>query len=181
MFLGVGVINDATLLSSGACCSGPHGCCGAICLDEFFHSEFPMFISDQDLPIPQLELLTIIMTIKLWREKLSRHSITLYSDSETAVQAIRSRRSKVLFMQTCLKELFLCLALLDILLEVKYVPGKKNCLSNYMSRWHLDARFHCQFEDLTKGRFVVDTPVTDELFRFTLVQSDFNTPSENCG
>ena len=39
MFPGVSVINDVALLSIDACRSGPHGGCGAICLDEFFNAE----------------------------------------------------------------------------------------------------------------------------------------------
>ena len=161
MFPAVSVINDVALLSTNPYHSGPHGSCGAICLEEIFHAEFSVFNSDQDLPIPQLELLTTVVTIKLWREKLSGHC-TLHSDSETAVQAIKGRHSKVLFMQTCLKDLFLCLASWNIPLQVTYVPGKENCLSDYLSCWHLDARSCRQFEDLTKGCVLVDTTVADK-------------------
>ena len=91
--------------------------------------EFPTFIAELDLPIPQLELLTIMVAMKLWKEKLCGHVVTIYSDSESAACAIQNRRSKNEFMQLCLKELFLCLALANIVLEVKHVPGKFNLLA----------------------------------------------------
>ena len=64
-------------------------------------------------PIGHLELLTIVVSIKLWKEKLKGKIITLYSDSETAVKAVANKRSSVLFMQACLRELFIVLAYPD--------------------------------------------------------------------
>ena len=121
LFPGISIIDDVNLFSTDACRSGDKGGCSAICLNEYFHREFPTFIAELDLPIPQLELLTIMVAMKLWKEKLCGHVLTFYSDSESAVSAIQNRRSKNEFMQLCLKELFLCLALANIVLEVKHV------------------------------------------------------------
>ena len=71
-------------------------------------------------------------------------------------------------------------SIVELLLEVKYVSGKENCVSDYLSHWHFDTRFYHQFEDLTEGSVPVDTPITDDLFCFTLLQADFNNPSVNC-
>ena len=40
-FPGVIVLDDVTLFSTDACLAGERGGCGAICMDEFFHAEFP--------------------------------------------------------------------------------------------------------------------------------------------
>ena len=98
IFLSQSIIDSVESFSTDACRSGPWGGCGAILLDEFFHTEFPDFIAKMMLPIPQLELLTILMAIKLWKDKLHGHVLTIYSDSDTAVQVIKNRRSKVDFM-----------------------------------------------------------------------------------
>ena len=124
------------------------------------------------LPIPQLELLTILVAIKLWKDKLRGHVLTIYSDSDTAVQVIKNRRSKVNFMQRCLKELFLCLEFSNITLRIRQVSGIDNVLADYFSRWHLDQRYGIQFLELTKYRMLKEKVVTDDLFRFTLLKSD---------
>ena len=122
-----------------------------------------------DLPIPQSELLTIMAAMKLWKEKLCGHVIALFSDSESAVFCIQNRYSKNEFMQLCLKELLLCLALANIVLEVKHVPGKSNLLGDYLSRWHLDERYHTQFLALIEDRRLRDIDVDDNLFKFSFV------------
>ena len=169
LFPGISIIDDVNLFSTDVCRSGDKGGCGAICLNEYFQMEFPTFIAELDLPIPQLELLTIMVAMKLWKEKLCDHVVTLYSDSESAVFAIQNRRSKNEFMQLCLKELFLCLALANIVLEVKHVPGKFNLLGDYLSRWHLDERYRTQFLTLTGDRILRDIDVDDNLFKFSFV------------
>ena len=95
IFPGQSIIDSVELFSTDACRSGPWGGCGAILLDEFFHAEFSEFMAKLMLPIPQLELLTILVGIKLWKDTLHGHILTIYSDSDTAVQAIKNRLSKV--------------------------------------------------------------------------------------
>ena len=65
IFPGQSIIDSVELFSTHTCWSGPRGGCGAILLDEFFHTEFLEFIAKLMLPIRQLELLTILVAIKL--------------------------------------------------------------------------------------------------------------------
>ena len=46
------------------------GACGAVCFGEFFHAPFPPFIASQNLNINQLELLTILVSLKLLQDRL---------------------------------------------------------------------------------------------------------------
>ena len=41
--------------------------CGAICEGEYFHEVFPRSITQQQLSITELELLTVVVAIKLWQ------------------------------------------------------------------------------------------------------------------
>ena len=106
-----------------SCDASTSGGCGAVCMGEYFHATFPDLIKEHDPPTGPLELLTIVVSIKLWKEKLKGKIITLYSDSEKAVKAVANKRSSVPFMQACLRELFIVLALDNITLIVKHVPG----------------------------------------------------------
>ena len=75
-------------------------------------------------------------------------------------------------MQRCLKELFLCLVLLNITLPVRHVSSVDNVLANYLSRWHLDQRYGIQFLKLMKDWMLKEKVVTDNLFSFILLKSD---------
>ena len=149
-----------------SCDASTSGGCGAVCMGEYFHATFPDLIKGHDPPIGHLELLTIVVSIKLWKEKLKGKIITLYSDSETAVKAVANKRSSVPFMQACLRELFIVLALHNITLIVKHVPGKKNILADYLSRWHLKAHYRQQFLALTRDRPMIERQADLELFTF---------------
>ena len=141
---GVSIMPGQSIMDSPdefSCDASTSGGCGAVCMGEYFHATFPDLIKEHDPPIGHLELLTIVVSIKLWKEKLKGKIITLYSDSETAVKAVANKRSSVPFMQASLRELFIVLALHNITLIVKHVPGKKNILADYLSRWHLKAHY----------------------------------------
>ena len=86
------MIDSPEDFSCDACTAGG---CGVICLGEYFHEVFPDFILENDLPISHLVLLTVIVCMKLWQERLKRKVVTIYSDSETAVKAITNKRSQL--------------------------------------------------------------------------------------
>lgn len=59
--------------------------CGAVCFGECFHREFPDFILTQERHINELELLTVVVSIKLWAPKLQGLGVELLSDNATCV------------------------------------------------------------------------------------------------
>ena len=101
------VVSNPQLFATDACLSG----CGAVCFGEFFHYEFPQHILQQRLHINQLELLTVVVAVKTWHSKLQGLTLELLVDNEATVHAINNQRSKDPFMQDCLRELWLCLAI----------------------------------------------------------------------
>ena len=161
---GQSVINSPEDFSCDACTAGG---CGAICLGEYFHEVFPDFIMVNDPPVSHLELLTVVVCMKLWQERLKEKVVTIYSDSETAVKAITNKRSQIPFMQACLRELYGCLALSNITLVAEHVAGKKNILADYLSRWHLKPHYSEQFHILTRDRSLIECKVDQELFCFS--------------
>ena len=76
--------------------------CGAICEGEYFHELFPLSITQQQLSITALELLTVVMAIKLWQFKLAGRCIMIHCDNQACVEMINSMRSKNNFLQMCL-------------------------------------------------------------------------------
>ena len=157
------LISNPELFATDACLSG----CRAICFGEFFHREFPDFILSQDLHINELELLTVVIAIKLWSRKLEGLKVELLSDNSTCVSVINLQCSTNLFMQQCLRELWLLLALFNIQLVVHHVRRCDNWLADSLSRFHT-GDFSAQFHALSNSLQFSECPVPDSLFHFTV-------------
>lgn len=113
------------LFSTDASLSG----CGAICEGEYLHPLFPSSIVQQQLSITQLEPLTVVVAVKLWQSKLEGRCIRIHSDNQSCVEII-SMRSRNIFLQTCLRELWSTLAINNIILMAAHIPGHGNTLAN---------------------------------------------------
>ncbi|KAK2568794.1 hypothetical protein P5673_006820 [Acropora cervicornis] len=74
------------LYSSDATLTG----CGALCEGEYFHDLFPSFITQQQLSITQLELLTVVVAVKRWQIRLqgSTYNYEFDRDSRDSVSAM---------------------------------------------------------------------------------------------
>ena len=158
------VISNPELFATDACLTG----CGAVCFGEYFHREFPEFILAKGLHINALELLTVVIAIKLWSLKLAGLSVELLSDNTTCVAVINSQYSTNVFMQRCLRELWLQLALFNIQLVVRSVRGSDNWLADSLSRFHVgevSTKLHswCSNPQLSQRH------VDDSLFEFAVV------------
>ena len=126
------IVSNPELFATDACLTG----CGAVCFDECFHREFLNFILTQERHINELELLTVVVSIKLWAPKLQGLGVELLSDNATCVSVINSQHSPNVFMQRCLWELWLLLALYNITLIVRSVRGCDNWLADSLGRFH---------------------------------------------
>ena len=79
-FNGVSMLPEAhwsvpdAILATDACPTG----CGTVSPSQYFHTEFPNFILALGLSIYPLELLTIVVAVKLWREELSGKCILIF-------------------------------------------------------------------------------------------------------
>ena len=158
------VISNPELFATDACLTG----CGAVCFGEYFHREFPEFILAKGLHINALELLTVVIAIKLWSLKLAGLSVELLSDNTTCVAVINSQYSTNVFMQRCLRELWLQLALFNIQLVVRSVRGSDNWLADSLSRLHVGevtTKFHSWWSNPQLSQRHVD----DSLFEFAVV------------
>ena len=157
------IISNPELFATDACLTG----CGAVCFGECFHREFPDFILTQDRHINELELLTVVISIKLWAPKLQGLGVELLSDNATFVSVINSQSSSNVFMQRCLRELWFLLALYNIKLIVRSGRGCDNWLADSLSSFHTDKYCH-RFKSLAEARSLTECTLTDSFFTFTL-------------
>ena len=157
-------VSNPELFACDSCLSA----CGAVCFGEYFHAQFPSFILQQHLNINQLELLTIVVCLKLWHDRLRGLSLEILTDNQSSAHALNHQRSTDSFMQCCIRELWLLLALHNIHLIARHIPGKANTLADALSR--------CAFDDLQSDyvqRTVAELGLTQvipdqSLFRFTI-------------
>ena len=120
------------VFSTDACLAG----CGGVCDDQYFHGVFPPFISEQNLDISSLELLTIIVALKLWGAHWKGLCITVHCDNEAAVTVVNTGRCRE-FMNSCLHEICYFAALHEFEVCAVHIPGVSNHFMDLLSRWDL--------------------------------------------
>ena len=109
IFNGVSVLPDHqwsepdAVFSTDACLSG----CGGVFGDTYFRSEFPVSVMAMKLHIHDLELLSIVVAVRLWKDQLRGKRVIVYCDNEPSVFALNSGRTSGDFTAACLRELWL--------------------------------------------------------------------------
>lgn len=169
LFNGVAIIKpsrwdfDDMYFTTDACISGG----GATCLNECFARRFPDFVIALDLHISALELLVIVVAVRTWSSVLRGKRFIVSCDNESAVMAINSGRSRDVFMQRCLRRLWLDASVHDFEIRAEHIPGQHNVLADCLSRWHKAPRYQEQFITLQHSLHLSfkHTLVSDEFFR----------------
>lgn len=127
----------------------------------------PVDILTQDLHINELELLTVVIAINLWSRKLEGLRVELLSDNTMCVSVINAQYSTNIFMQRCLRQLWLLLALFNIQLVVSSVSGCENWLADSLRRFHA-GDFSAKFNSLASSLHLSECSVADSLFNFAV-------------
>ena len=153
-------------VSSDACLSG----CGSWSNGEFFHREFPEFISALDLHINALELLSVVVCLKVWSNKLHHKRIKVFCDNIVSVQVINTGKTRDIFMQSCLRELCFIAAVNEFEVRAVHVRSCDNRIPDFLSRWHLHDKFKVQFYNAAKKYDKIclrEIKVEDSTFSFS--------------
>ena len=148
--------------SSDACLQGA----GAFCEGFFFHTTFPDFISKLDLHISALELLSIIVSVKLWGRSFRGKRIVVFCDNEAVCKVVNTGSARCPFLQDCLRELCYFAARFQFEIRAHHLPSSENRLADHLSRWHQSEVHRQRFYDLTNGLITGEVSVQAHLFRF---------------
>jgi len=156
---GVSRISTAQWTSPGevfttdACLTG----CGGVCNDQYFHAVFPPFVSEQNLAISSLELLSIVVALKLWGPRCTGLRLTFRCDNEAAVTVLNTGRCRNSFMDSCLREICYFSARYEFEVRAVHVPGVSNPLADLLSRWDsFDSAAKEQF--LQRSQLIIGRP-----------------------
>ena len=144
------------IFTTDACLTG----CGSLCIDQYFHSVFPDFILSQHLDINCLELLTIIVTLKLWGPRWKGRRLTVRCDNAVAVTVLNTGRCRNPFLNSCLREICYLSASFEFELRAVHLPGESNCAVDTLSRWYdnISAREKFLAHALRNSLTAVDVP-----------------------
>lgn len=137
---GVEIASDCNLIA-----------CGAFCQGEYFHNKFPEEILDTTSNISERELLTVIVSLKVWGSKIKGKKIYFHCDNEAAVACVNSGRAKNLFMQQCLREIVYLCATGEFEVKLTHISSADNCIPDALSRWYDGSEFRRKFRRLTQG------------------------------
>ena len=148
--------SDACLIGSGGWCQG-----------QYFHSCFPQFIQAEKLHINCLELLTICVCVKLWGKQWRGKRILVQCDNQVSVEVLNSGRGRDPFMLSCLRELLYWAAQYEFEIRAVHIRGIDNRIPGMLSRWYMDKKVRSEFEHMTRGARLVESRVTDDIFKFT--------------
>jgi hypothetical protein len=99
MYNGISLINYGewsqidSVFSSDACLTG----CGSIFGNKYFHSVFPQFILVQNLSITCLEMLTVLVSLKLWGPDLCKKKVNIFCDNLAVCIVINTGKARSCF------------------------------------------------------------------------------------
>ena len=145
-----------------ACDSSLIGC-GGCSGNEYFAAKFPGSVLEQAGHISALELLTVVVSLKLWANRLSGKRIQIFCDNQASVAALNSGRTKNQYMNECLRELAFLAVTHDFDIRATYIKSVENRVPDLLSRWYLPGKARQEFFALA-GRPQVEIHVQDSLF-----------------
>ena len=140
--------------------------CGGFCDGYFYHTQFPPFITQQDLAIHQLEMLNIVIAVKLWHENWPHARVRVLCDNASAVAVLNSGRGRDPFLLRCAREIWLLSALHDFQVEAIHTPGTQLTIADSLSRYHTHSDFHTSVAAL-EAQGLQPIEVDSRLFHLT--------------
>ena len=157
-------IDTTVRFCTDACISG----IGGFFDGRSFHSSYPPFFDTASLPIASLEMSAVIVSLKLWSADLRGRRILVRTENQNTELAINTGRSRVPFVQSCLRELWFYAFRFDFELRALHIPGHQNTITDSLSRWDSDAKFYRNFFEAAHLHYNTLTKYvcSFDLFRF---------------
>ena len=134
---------------------------------EYFHANFPNFISEQNLNISSLELLTVVVALKLWSPLLNGKKVVINCDNQISVRALNRAFCRDNFLQSCLREICFHAAINEFQIRAHEIFSCENRIPDYLSRSDLSPKFRSSFFQAVKGQHLVEYTVDESLITFS--------------
>ena len=95
----------------------------------------PLGTKLQHLHITQLEMLNVVVALKIWAKLWADKKVKIHCDNQAVVEVLTTGKTKDPFLATCVRNIWLIIAIFNIEIIVIHVPGKHNQIADLLSRW----------------------------------------------
>ena len=129
--------------------------------DEYFAAKFPPETLGRATHISALEMLTAVVSVKVFMHSITGKRIQITCDNEVTVQAINRGRVRDEFMSECLRELAFLAVKNDFDFRAVHISTHQNTIPDLLSRWYLPCEAKNQFLQLVnRPRRYIQVPKT---------------------
>ena len=139
-----------------SCLSG----CGGLCGQFYYSCQYPECVLAVGHQIAHLEMLNVVVALRLWAPIWSGKKMQVFCDNMNTCTALQTGRTRDLYMQSCVRTIFLITVKFDIELMICHCPGVELVAADSLSRVHTSDRFQVILEKLgcLKGKSKVNVP-----------------------
>ena len=106
---------------------------GAWCGSEVYILTIPL--GYMNLQIVHLEMLNILAALRVWHEPWRNSKIVIACDNLAVVQVLNSGKTKDLTLAAIARNIQFQIAIMNVELKVRHIPGKVNVIADLLSRW----------------------------------------------
>lgn len=155
------------VVAADACMVGAGGTFTPECSErpvEYYRCRFPAHITE-GATIAHLELWALIITLKIWGDKLSGKVVISYCDNEAVANLVNSGKARDAELQKGLREVCYIAAKFGFELQTRFLPGEQNRLPDLLSRWSKGQMYRDQFRKLVPN--ANRKPVRHSLFYYS--------------
>lgn len=124
--------------------------CGGWHKGEYFHCKFPQIVLENTSHISQRELVTVVLCLKLWGDRITGKKVHFHCDNLASVHCVNSGRTKDLFMQQCLREITFLAATKAFEIRMSFISTIDNAIPDALSRWYDGSKYRRRFKQLTQ-------------------------------
>ena len=150
-----------SIFSSDACLKS----CGGWSEGEAFKADFPKWlIQKSEVHINELELITFIVALKIWKDRIENRNVLAYCNNEVSVEVVNLGRANKHFTQACLREICYLTAKANTVIKLVHISSEANRISDYLLRWGQKSE---AFYELVGKDNVSFIAVTDDMFKFS--------------
>ena len=107
---------------------------GGVCQNEYFRGRFPENIRNK-VSITQLEMLTVLVAVRIWKEKFSGTYFWIQVDNQAVVAVLNSGASRDAYLQNTLREIAFIAAQFNFVIKARYISTSENIIPDALSRW----------------------------------------------
>ena len=106
--------------------------------------------------IVHFEMLNILLALRLWSHHFSHSHVIIYCDNEAVVQVIQTGKSKDMFLNQTLRNIWLLCSSWDIDLELRHILGHNNSIADHLSRIYSARGISKHHLQIVKNCFIWD-------------------------